>query len=140
MRITATLVAFLLCGCSGEFSPDSAHLRSANEKADLEELVQSLESIKAWHSENQTGIAASLRPGLSGPELEPELLFGRCALSDELKTLWAWHDGARTEVPFVWYHDFLPLEDAVSEYRWLLLNPLLRWDPEYIPILSFEGE
>jgi hypothetical protein len=32
------------------------------------------------------------------------------------------------------------LEDAVSEYRWLTLNPLIPWDPNYIPLFSYEGE
>jgi cell wall assembly regulator SMI1 len=140
MKTITALALVLLCGCSGEFSPTPRQLKSANDQVDLVKLRRSLESISAWHRKNNTGLEPSLRPGLSRSELAPELLFGKCTLSEELKTLWSWHDGERAEVPFIWYHDFLPFEDAKSEYRWLLLNPLVRWDPRFIPILSFEGE
>lgn len=141
-RLTAllALAAIVTGGCSGEFPSTGSQIQSAKERADLESLRRSLESIRAWHASNETGLASSLRPGLSTAELEAELPFGKCSLSGELRTIWSWRDGERAELPFVWYHDFLPLEDAKSEYRWLLLNPLVRWDPEYLPILSFEGE
>lgn len=134
------LAVAIVCGCSAEFPTDPVHLRAATAQSSPRQLKQSLESIKAWHRVHRTGLAAALRPGLSGKALEPTLLFGKCALSDELKTLWSWHDGEISQVPFVWYHDFLTLEHAIAEYRWLVLNPLVRWDPAYLPVLSFDGE
>lgn len=140
MRATTVLAMLALCGCSGEFSSDSNHIDSATELYDTERLRRSLESIKTWHVVNETGIGTALRPGLPKTALDPELLTSECRLTKELKMLWSWHDGEQTQIPFIWYHDFLPLEDAVSEYQWLRLNPLVRWDPKYIPIMSFEGE
>ncbi len=32
------------------------------------------------------------------------------------------------------------MEEALSEYESLLLNPLVQWDPQYIPVFAFEGE
>jgi hypothetical protein len=32
------------------------------------------------------------------------------------------------------------MEEALSEYRWLRLNPLVQLDPRYIPIFTFDGE
>ncbi len=142
MRAATVLVTgiLLICGCSGEFPANPAAVNSATDAYDEERLLKSLETIKAWHLVNGTGVDAALRPGLTGSALTPRLFSGQCRLTEELKALWSWHDGEQSAVPFTWYHDFLSLEDAVSEYRWLLLNPLVQWDPTYIPILSFEGE
>jgi hypothetical protein len=63
-----------------------------------------------------------------------------CRPTDELQALWAWHDGATDATPFVWYHDFLSLEDAVSA-RWLLrLAALTHWDRRLVPVFTFDGE
>ena len=60
--------------------------------------------------------------------------------NDELKMVWSWRNGEQSSAPFIWYHDFLSMEEARSEYKWLLLNPLITWDPNYIPVFTFEGE
>lgn len=142
MRAVSVLVAssLLICACSGEFPATPATFSLAADSYDGKQLLESLEAIKSWHLANGTGVDAALRPGLSESELTPRLFPGRCRLTRELKTLWSWHNGAQGPVPFTWYHDFLSLEEAVSDYRALLLNPLVPWDPGYLPILSFDGE
>lgn len=134
------IIVTSLCACTGEFPHDPAHVGAATDAYDTTGLIDQLESIKTWHVENNTGVAARLRPGLSESAFPAKIVTSRCRLTEELKALWSWHDGAPGAVPFIWYHDFLSLEQAISEYKWLVLNPFVAWDPNYIPVLSFEGE
>jgi len=142
--IRATLVSsftvLCLSACSGEFPADASKLRAAEQAYDRELLVKSLNEIEAWHVQHETGIADVLAPGRNPSLIEAEFPGTECRLTEELKALWSWRDGGISSVPFVWYQDFLPLEEALSEYRSLRLNPLVRWDPRYIPVFSFEGE
>lgn len=142
LRLTSAFaaVAITLCGCTGEFPADAQRLKAAEAAYDGALLVKSLEEIEAWHIEHDTGVAASLAPGLSAASIAATLSETQCQATEELKALWSWHDGGTGPVPFVWYHDFLPLKEALSEYDRLILNPLVRWDPEYLPFLAFEGE
>jgi len=133
-------VALNLCACTGEFPTSPQSLRAAEAHFDKELLVRSLNEIEAWHVRNNTGVAGSLGAGKRPAAIAAAFAGTECSPTEELKTLWAWHDGESSPVPFVWYHDFLPLNDALAEYRRLLLNPLVQWDPRYVPIFSFEGE
>ena len=91
--------------------------------------------------EHGTGVAATLRAPRAVSSIEGAFASADgCTPTAELKALWSWRDGSTGAVPFIWYHDFLPLDDALAEYRSLLANPLVRWDPRYVPIFSFEGE
>ncbi len=109
---------------------------------DLDLLTQSLEDIKAWHVENATGLAEELRPGLSVETISQAFSAAAtdCVPTDELIALWSWHDGAVSAVPAIWYHDFLPLDQALTELDILLRDDHLTWDPHYIPVFSFDGE
>ncbi len=129
-----------LFGCTGEFPTDATQLQAAEDAYDRVLLVKSLNEIEAWHVKYETGSASMLAAGRNMSSIEAEFAGTGCKPTEELKALWSWRDGGIGSVPFVWYHDFLPLEDAVSEYRWLRLNPLVQWDPRYLPIFSFEGE
>ncbi len=136
----AALMLVVLSGCAGEFPAGASHLDAAKAAYDGERLVESLDSIKDWHIKNNTGIAGALGSGVTVSSIEQALSGRHCKVTEELKQLWSWRDGATSSTPFVWYHDFLSLEDALAEYRWLRVNPLVQWDPQYIPILTFEGE
>lgn len=142
MRAIIVLIALAtgVCGCTGEFPHDPVHLRAATDSYNQHVLSENLDRIKAWHSSNKTGSDLELRAGLPESALSPKLFTDQCRLTRELKSLWSWHDGGSKTVPLIWYHDFLSLEDAIAEYKWLILNPLVQWDPSYIPIMSFEGE
>lgn len=135
-------VALVLFGCTGDFQPSLDQLRAAEQSFDNQALLRGLEAIKAWHRHNETGVDQSLQPGREPSRLSLTLLSlsHGCRLTQELKTLWSWHDGDTGSEPFIWYHDFLPLNRAILEYQWLIVNPLVRWDPDYIPIASFQGE
>lgn len=130
----------MLCGCSGEFAADAQKLHAAEAAYDGKRLVESLNAIEAWHVKHDTGIASVLGKGVSPSAIEQALSGPNCEPTEELKLLWSWRNGAISTTPFVWYHDFLSLDDAVSKSKWLRINPLVRWDPQYIPILEFEGE
>lgn len=129
-----------LYGCVGEFAADSAKIQADEQAYDPVLMEKSLDEIEAWHIENETGVANILGAGRSLSFIAAQFENADCTLTEELKVLWSWHDGGVSSVPFVWYHNFLRLQDALSEYRWLRLNPVVQWDPRYIPIFSFDGE
>lgn len=138
--MTVVLAFALLASCKGEFPTSLAQYRAAENAYNSERLKRSLNDIVAWHSEHKTGLTDSLVEGISVPSIEAAFSENECQPTDELKALWSWRNGEKSSVPFVWYHDFLSMEESQSEYKWLLLNPLVRWDPSYIPVFTFEGE
>jgi hypothetical protein len=138
--VAYAFAVFSLCGCTGEFPTDAPKIQAAEQAYDSELLIKSLNEIEAWHLENDTRVASVLGAGRSPSSIDAQFEGTDCRPTEELKSLWSWRDGGIGAVPFVWYHDFLPLQEALSEYKWLLLNPLVQWDPRYIPIFSYEGE
>lgn len=142
LRSLLVAVFLFLSGCSGDLSPSLDQLRAAEESFNNKVLIRSLERIKAWHRHNETGVDKTIQPGRDPSRLSPMLLSlpRGCRLTQELRSLWSWHDGDAGAGPFIWYHDFLPLNRAVLEYHWLILNPLVQWNPDYLPIMSFQGE
>jgi hypothetical protein len=134
------LTALVLCGCSGEFATTRARLASAERAHDATRLRESLERIVQWHHRHATGLDRHLAPGASEAGVAEALAAIGCTPTDEMEILWQWHDGQSGPVPLVSYHDLLSLDDAVSEHRWLGLNPLVRWDPRYVPLLGFQDE
>lgn len=141
MRLSVILIiGFLFGGCGGDPVASELQFRLALERSDTEVLLSGLEQIKAWHQRHDTGVARQLRPGLSEEAIANAFAGIDCHPTSEMKALWAWHDGATDTTPFVWYHDFLPLEDAVSA-RWLMrLAALPHWDRRLVPVFEFEGE
>lgn len=134
------LVLVLLIGCTGTFPVPDAAVARADAEADVERLGEALAAIEAWHAHHRTGAVPQLAPGTSEERIEAALATLGLRPPAELVRLWSWHDGGGGEVPLVWGQDFLSLEEAVAEYRGLVRNPLIRWDPTYVPILSFQGE
>lgn len=140
ITLTATLVSAILVGCNQEFPASSAQLKAAEDAYNPGTLAQSLRDIETWHIKHKTGLADSLRDGISMSSIEAAFPEEECNPNDELKMMWSWRNGEQSSAPFIWYHDFLSMEEAKSEYKWLLLNPLITWDPNYIPAFTFEGE
>lgn len=141
MRLSAILIIVLLVsGCGADPVASELQFKVAAERSDVEVLLSGLELIKGWHQRHATGMTRELRPGLSEEAIAKAFAGIDCHPTDELKALWAWHDGATDATPFVWYHDFLSLEDAVSA-RWLLrLAALTHWDRRLVPVFEFDGE
>lgn len=109
----------------------------AVKRADQTRLLDALAQIEAFHANNRTGL--SLNPPLDEAALDKALSGFPCEIPDEARTLWAWRNGESTG-QFIWYHRFLPVEEAVREYRQLTSNPLYAWSKHWIPVFEFEGE
>lgn len=140
-RAIAALLPFaLLAACTGEFPAGRSEIRAAETAFDADRLVGALEEIEAWHTEHATGVADALARGTAARSIETAFAGEACTPHEELMTLWRWRNGEDAPAPFVWYHDFLSAEEARAEYGRLLLNPLVRWDPHYVPVFRFEGE
>ena len=100
-----------------------------------------LEQILEWHKTNQTEIPGVLNIGIDRLSIQDAFTDLGCQPTEELIQLWTWHNGTQyTSVPFIWYHDFLSIQDAISEYKQLTSNPLIGWRKNWIPIFSFQGE
>ncbi len=136
-----SLVALLwLTGCDAEFAITDAQLRAARQSHDAERLERALETIRGWHLAQDTGLARRLRPGVDAATISAAFVGEPCQPTEALETLWRWRDGEDGVQPFVWYHDFLSHAEAAAEYRSLRRDPLIRWDPHYVPVFAFEGE
>lgn len=109
----------------------------AGERADLPQLLAALESIEAFHAENRTGL--ELQPPLGKAALEEALAEFPCKVPDELRALWAWRNGEVTD-KFIWYHRFLPVQDAIEQYKMLAAEPVPGWSRDWIPIFEFQEE
>ena len=139
-KAAGVLAGFILVACTGEFPTDVQEVRAAEDTFDRELLITSLNEIEAWHIRNDTGVEKNLAAGRNTASILADFDGIDCKPTEELRTLWSWRDGGIGAVPFIWYHDFLPSREALAEYKRLQRIPLLRWDPRYIPIFSFEGE
>jgi hypothetical protein len=140
-QLPGILVAGLaIGGCGAEPVATDRQFELAAERADTAALLAGLEQIKAWHQSHATGLAEKLRPGLSEETIASAFADLDCHPTDELRILWSWRDGAMDTTPFIWYHDFLSLEDAISA-RWLLrLAALAKWNRRLVPVFAFDGE
>jgi len=148
------LVSILVCalvGCGEAQPPAGTHpfrvteamRNSAVAAYDRQALRSALDAIVSWHRKNGTAIPASLRPGLTDPEIDALLEKIGCKPPRELRELWKWRDGHKdtaTAEWLVWYHQLLPVEEVVREYRFLRSRPDLAWGKNWLPVLSFEKE
>lgn len=133
-----------LASCSGLEDPFNENNRAvAVENHADGAMQQALEQILQWHREHTTGISDALQPGLSRADILEKFEDLPCRPTEELIQLWSWHDGVETaSTPFIWYHDFLPLDKAVATYKRFTINRLtgLGWKRNWIPVFEFEGE
>ena len=117
------------------------HRTRAEETFKPTTLTSSLEQILLWHQTNQTYIVPALNPGIDEAAIQQKFADLPCQPTEELIELWAWHNGTDDVAhPFIWYHNFLSVEEAIAEYESLTANPLIGWPEHWIPIFEFEGE
>ena len=149
--ITTLLMGVLFISCSNEvsydidsigrvdhdFSLDDSQWTLANEQADLDELLNSLEAIAAWHVASDTGI--SFQAPLPDTEYSTLVQEFPCSLPREAEALWRWKDGESTDY-FVWYHGFLPMQEAIEQYKYLRSEPIFGWREAWIPMFQFQDE
>lgn len=138
--IISLVLFIILTGCEGQFLTTHKELRAAEDAYDRELLRASPIEIEAWHVRNETGLLDSLRDGVKVSSIVDDFKSTNCELTEEMKELWSWRNGETGSVPLVWYHDFLSLDEAMAEYNSLTRHPLISWDPNFIPLFTFEGE
>ena len=143
--LVLTLVyALVACGeAQPPFHVTDAMRSSAVAAYDRGALRSALDAIVSWHRKHGSQIPALLRPGLTDPEIDALLGEIGCKPPQELREIWKWHDGHKDTGEaewLVWYHQLLPAEDAVREYRSLRAQPFLTWSKNWLPVLFFEQE
>jgi len=133
------LVALVMAGCPSDHDQPSAQPIGPKAPFDAAALHSALGRIVRWHAQRDPGWVAALRPGLAAPGLARALDRLPCRPPREIETLYAWHDGTDpADAPFVWYHSFPSLDEAIRSYHRLVGSGLLR--PDEFPVLEFEGE
>ncbi|MBT8398890.1 MAG: hypothetical protein KJO98_00300 [Rhodothermia bacterium] len=115
-------------------------MAAAEDAFDNQILLNGLDTILGWHQENATDIVDGLRPGLAVSRIDELLQDAGCEPTAEMRTLWSWRDGAEAAAPFIWYHDFLSVDEAISQRRLLTGIPFSAWPSNYLPAFSFSGE
>ena len=117
-----------------------SHYQLAKSQYDKEILVNSLNDIKHWHEVYSTGVAQALSSGNTNNGFTNISSALKCEIPEELTFLWQWHNGAHTDDAFIWYHEFLSVERALTEYKILIAEPLFQWQPNWIPVFQFQDE
>jgi cell wall assembly regulator SMI1 len=75
-----------------------------------------LARLETWLRTHAPAVAESLRPGLSDAQIDALEASRRLRLTQDLRTLYRWHDGADGEdAEFIPTYRFLPLHDAIRE-------------------------
>lgn len=134
------LCSLAVTGCGADYKTPNPAVGAAENAFDEQLLMDGLEEIIGWHLENETGLVDGLQPGLAPHRIDELLRDAGCEPTAEMQTLWSWHNGAKAVAPFIWYHNFLPVEEAISQRRLLTGIPFSKWPSTYLPVFDFEGE
>lgn len=140
-HLSIILFGLLVMACNplenSESLLDEVDMKIASDAGDISELREALEAIERRHLANETGI--QLNQGAKSEDivqLEKEL---QCKIPKELAEIWEWRNGEST-ANFIWYHRFLSVEEALSQYQELTSHEWSLWQPDWIPVFEFEGE
>lgn len=111
---------------------------------DPAQLLTVLGRLIDWHRQAGHRVATLLRPGLASDAIADRLAAVGLAPTPELTALYGWHDGTDTadglEYPLVWYHRFLPLDEALALRRDRIAGLGADWPADWLPVFDFEGE
>lgn len=103
-------------------------------------LDKCLQELTDWMADHYPSWAASLYPGITDREfdrlVEPLLPY---RLPREVYTLYRWRNGQSIS-DFLPGYTFLPLEEALNEYRLLMEYNKNAWNSLWFPLLTFEGD
>lgn len=144
VRLTVLL---LLSGCSDWRTPPQPKegpgrqlelAALAKRRSDEKALQRALQRIFVWHRRHNPVAARALRPGLSDEQIDALTKDLPFRLPSELRVLYRWRDGGTPGIPFVGYHGFLSLEQAVAFHR--RNRRWRRWGETWLPVFEFEHE
>jgi len=101
-------------------------------------LLSSIKAIEQRHHDLETNLL--LNKGASSDEFDAVEKALDCTIPAELRYLWEWRNGERTE-SFLWYHRFLSIDDALEQYNLLRSNEWgALWRTNWIPLFEFQEE
>jgi hypothetical protein len=111
-------------------------------------VIQSLEKLVDTIENKGISIRSYLRPGLSRLDVQTALSSLNLTPPEELYTLYEWHDGVdngfNAPIQLFGEHQFLPLNDAVQEYREIITYysslPSSINIAQCFPFASFQGD
>ncbi|MFC1852308.1 SMI1/KNR4 family protein [candidate division CSSED10-310 bacterium] len=106
-------------------------------------LSETLQKLEKWLQKHESPVVNALLPGLTPAEIQKLTKDFPAVLPRELELLYQWHNGteANCELPLIWYHSFLNLEQALVEYKKLRrLSFITGWQKNWLPIFDFQGE
>jgi len=120
-------------------------MESSPEDYEPARLTAALARLESWVDENNPVVAAALQPGLDAGVAAARAEAAGCRLPREILDFLEWHNGmpADTDVPLIWYHRFMSMDDAL-ERRGTYRNPFLSLTaavpPDWFPVFEFQGE
>lgn len=110
------------------------------------ELSVALAQLDDWLEKNSPIVAAKARPPLTRQQIEQVAKELHLNFSEDFYRLYQWHNGYDDGAQLIYYYNFMPLEEAVKDYRLMMeLNnefPVYEeiWRHAWFPILGFMGE
>ena len=141
---TLTTACILIAASCRQETP-ARWLEPSTEPYDPTRMGTAAGRMAEWLAVNNPTAALALQPGLDAAAVTARSQTEGCALPEEVTALLRWHNGMRaaTDVPLIWYHRVLSLEDSFERRR-TYRNPVLRatlpLPDDWFPIFEFQGE
>jgi hypothetical protein len=139
----AVTVCVLLVACQRE-APEN-WMETSTTRYEPARLQAAVERLGAWLAANNPAAASALQPGLDSAVVATRAQAENCRLPQEVIDFLRWHDGTRADrdVPLIWYHRFISLQDAFERRRTYGALPMKALSPlpgDWFPLFEFQGE
>lgn len=115
-------------------------IKYADAESDLGALNLSLENILQWHDMNDTRLIREINDGLtlrSIRRIEDDIGY---KFPEELVELYKWRNGTNSDSQVIWYHRFIPLEEAAALRKTIKSMKIKQWEDHWFPIFEYQGE
>lgn len=114
--VTGTFIVYsaMLCELREFFYPKPPHMPKVVDRP-IEDILKNLDEVLA---EKAPSVAIQLQPGLSPQKIDELEKKAGIELTDELRTLYMWHNGCSTgsNQDFIPGHLFLSLDNTIEQY------------------------
>jgi hypothetical protein len=135
-------ILLAIAGC-GDREPAPVAKPSEHSRAKVEfdrrELMQSLQSLEAWHRASATGWAEQAFEGTSRAAIVERFEGQSFVICEELLALWGWHDGSRAKVPMLLDFHLLSSSESAARFAALREDSTIPWRHNWIPVLEADG-